>query len=69
MDNAVYISHGFPNRKAYLESLVEQYDPSAVMILASLLGPSEDFDGLVVALEDSETYAAFLADEESSEND
>ena len=50
----VYQEMGYANRKAYLESLCEEYDVSMDVVLgiASVLGPAEDFDGLVVALED-----------------
>jgi hypothetical protein len=47
-----YEQNGFANRKAYLESLCEDYPREAVGMLADLLGPSEDFDGLVTMLED-----------------
>jgi hypothetical protein len=39
-----YIAQGFKNRRDYLEALAE------------MLGPSEDFDGLVTALEDDMDY-------------
>lgn len=42
-----------PTRRAYLESLCDEYPRSAVFALASVLGPSEDFDGLLTALEDA----------------
>ena len=45
--------HGYTSRKEYLDNLAEDYDADKVYMLASLLGPSEDFDGLVVSLEDS----------------
>lgn len=50
----VYTEHGFENRTAYLKSLAEDYgvDPSAVFAIANILGETEDFDGLVSALED-----------------
>lgn len=50
----IYQEMGYESRKAYLESLCEDYDVdmNVVRTLASVLGPSEDFDGLVVALED-----------------
>lgn len=47
-----YQEHGFNSRREYLESLAEEYDSDKVFVLASILGPSEDFDGLIVALED-----------------
>jgi hypothetical protein len=48
----VYQQHGFANRKAYLEDLAQEYDRQTVFTLADLLGPNEDFDGLVTSLED-----------------
>ena len=47
-----YQAAGFPNRRAYLESLCEEYPRSAVFAIAGVLGPSEDFDGLITSLED-----------------
>ena len=46
----------YENRKDYLESLAEDYNISflTVLSLADILGPSEDFDGLINALEDIE---------------
>jgi len=51
-----YIELGYKNRRDYLESLAEEYDRDKVFALAALLGPSEDFDGLVTALEDDLDY-------------
>jgi hypothetical protein len=48
----VYQENGFENRRDYLLSLCEEYDKNSVFMLADLLGPSEDFDGLVTSLED-----------------
>ncbi len=49
-----YEENGYLNRMDYLESLAEEYDVPLGIVrnLAQLLGPSEDFDGLVTALED-----------------
>lgn len=43
-------------RKEYLNNLAEDYgvSKSTVYALASMLGPDEDYDGLVSALEDIE---------------
>lgn len=51
---SVYKDHGYKSRKDYLKSLAEDYDVDlqTVFVLADLLGPSEDFDGLVSNLED-----------------
>jgi hypothetical protein len=47
-----YQLNGFADRKEYLESLCEEYPRDIVYALASILGSSEDFDGLVTSLED-----------------
>lgn len=49
-----YEAHGYRTRAQYLDGLAEEHDvsPAIVRNLAELLGPSEDFDGLVTALED-----------------
>ena len=47
----VYVEHGFIDRAAYLQSLVDMgHDEVEVHTLAELLGPTEDFDGLLSAL-------------------
>jgi len=51
MDN-IYQNNGFNNRAEYLDSLREEYG-GLVDVLASILPPSEDFDGLVTELEDA----------------
>ena len=54
----IYQEHGYENRKDYLECLAEDngVDVEIVLMLASLYGESEDFDGLVTALEDYSEY-------------
>lgn len=49
-----YKENGFNSRRDYLDDLADNMgvDKAAVYALADLLGPSEDFDGLVTALED-----------------
>lgn len=49
-----YQEHGYRSRMDYLENLAHDFkQPFAVVWdLAELLGENEDFDGLVVALED-----------------
>ena len=51
---SVYEENGFTSRKEYLESLAEDYDMDYedVEMLSATLGETEDFDGLVTALED-----------------
>lgn len=50
-----YLRQGFKDRTAYLRSVAEDYDVPLkhVRILAELLGPDEDFDGLLVSLPDT----------------
>jgi len=54
MSNDVYVLNGYKDRKDYLESMAEEYGVSdeKVALLADILGPDEDFDGLVSTLED-----------------
>jgi hypothetical protein len=49
-----YIAHGYKDRDDYLGSLAQDFgiDSMAVRMIADMLGPSEDFDGLVSELED-----------------
>ncbi len=51
---SVYREMGYESRRDYLERLADEYgiDPTIVFALASMLGPNEDFDGLVTSLED-----------------
>tara|TARA_R100000951_G_scaffold115114_1_gene122132 strand:+ start:465 stop:650 length:186 start_codon:yes stop_codon:yes gene_type:complete len=48
----VYTEHGFASRAEYLLTLSDEYDlPLAVVeLVASQLGDTEDFDGLLVEL-------------------
>lgn len=50
----IYQEYGYENREDYLLCLADDYDLSTwtVKTLAELLGPEEDFDGLVNACED-----------------
>lgn len=50
----VYNNHGYASRLEYLKSLAEDYGVALtdVLEMADLLGPNEDFDGLVSTLED-----------------
>ncbi|GHU66970.1 hypothetical protein FACS189447_08680 [Spirochaetia bacterium] len=49
-----YTKNGYKNRQDYLKSLAAEYDLDlkTVLVLADMLGPSEDFDGLVSGLQD-----------------
>ncbi len=51
----IYKENGYRDRHHYLRSLAEEYgaDFDTVQMLASLLGPDEDFDGLVNAVQDA----------------
>ena len=50
----VYQENGFASRRDYLLSLRDDFDVdwTVILHLADVLGPAEDFDGLVTALED-----------------
>jgi len=50
----VYQENGYKNRKEYLEGLADDFglDVETVFSIAGMLGASEDFDGLISALED-----------------
>lgn len=58
MELNIYQEYGCANRKEYLESLADEYnvDTNTVFTLALMLGKSEDFDGLISALEDAEEW-------------
>jgi hypothetical protein len=51
---SIYTDNGFANRREYLMDLADEYgvEHKIVFALASVLGSSEDFDGLVCELED-----------------
>ena len=54
----IYQTQGFDDRIDYLNALCEEYPRDIVFALADMLGQSEDFDGLVTALQDyAEDYA------------
>ena len=57
----VYQENGYTDRDDYLNSLSEDYGVpiEAVLALADVLGPDEDFDGLVSNLEDAMFYGWF----------
>ena len=52
----IYQENGYKDRKDYLNSMAEAFDVpiTVVLSIANMLGPNEDFDGLVSALEDAE---------------
>lgn len=49
-----YTAQGYASRRDYLDSLAADFGvtPRTVYAMAQMLGASEDFDGLVTALED-----------------
>jgi len=51
---SIYTDNGYKSRMDYLKSLAEDYGVplSSVIVIADTYGPSEDFDGLVTAVED-----------------
>lgn len=52
---SVYTDNGYENREQYLKQLAEEYDIplESVETMADVLGPTEDFDGLVVFCQDA----------------
>jgi hypothetical protein len=56
---SIYTEQGYDHRADYLASLADEFglELEAVRMLADLLGPTEDFDGLVTELE---SYAEYL---------
>ena len=49
-----YTDNGYENRMDYLRSLADELgvDMDLVIVASDMLGPNEDFDGLVTNLED-----------------
>lgn len=58
MNDDIYRANGYNDREDYLSCLAEDYgvDLDTVYALADLLGPNEDFDGLVTQLGDLVAY-------------
>jgi len=54
MTKSIYQKRGYKDRFAYLRGLASDYcvPTEIVFCLADMLGPSEDFDGLINELED-----------------
>jgi len=52
----IYVENGYLNRRDYLTNLAEDFNLpiDVVLDMASMLGPNEDFDGLICELEDME---------------
>ena len=49
-----YTEAGYKSRRDYLDTIADDLgiDRATVYTMATMLGPSEDFDGLVTMLED-----------------
>jgi hypothetical protein len=49
-----YKANGYKDREDYLNGLADGkgIEPMAVSLIADMLGPSKDFDGLIAELED-----------------
>lgn len=60
MPQTIYEQNGY-DRADYLQNLAEEYgvDFEQVQALADVLGPDEDFDGLVAAVQDLESEGDF----------
>jgi len=58
INEAVYASKGYKDREDYLNSLADDrgIDRITVDVIADVLGESEDFDGLINALEDLDDF-------------
>lgn len=67
----VYQENGYDSRDDYLNSLSEDYGVpiDAVHALAEILGPDEDFDGLVSNLEDAVFGGWFDVTEKDDDED
>lgn len=52
----IYQENGYKNREDYLKCMADDYGVplNVVLSIAEVLGESEDFDGLISALEDAE---------------
>jgi hypothetical protein len=54
----IYKENGYDSRKDYLTCIADDYglEVADVFTVASILGSSEDFDGLLSSLEDMAEY-------------
>ena len=66
----VYLENGYNSRDDYLQSLADDLGIplEAVLSLADVLGPDEDFDGLVSSLEDA-ADGGWFDEEDCNEDD
>ena len=58
---SIYTDNGYDNRRAYLRALADDHGlpVSVVFALADVLGPTEDFDGLVSEVQDAAESGEF----------
>jgi hypothetical protein len=65
----IYREYGYDDRDDYLRSLADDYGvpEEAVQALADILGPDEDFDGLISNLEDAADGGWFREDTEDDD--
>ena len=58
INEEVYVSKGYKDREDYLNSLADDrgIDRITIGMIADMLGESEDFDGLITALDDFEDF-------------
>jgi len=58
---SIYIENGYESRRDYLNQLADEcgVDRATVYAVADMLGPNEDFDGLVNAVEDMEAEGCY----------
>lgn len=61
----IYEENGYASRGEYLDAMAEDYglEKSDVRLLADLLGPNEDFDGLISGLEEMQDMKARYQEE------
>ena len=61
----LYAETGYASRGEYLDAMAEHYglEKSDVRLLADLLGPNEDFDGLISGLEEMQDMKARYQEE------
>ena len=67
----VYQENGYADRADYLNCLSEDYGipAEAIIAMAEVLGPDEDFDGLVSNLEDAMYGGWFDENDEEEDED
>ena len=72
MEENIYQEKGYKDRNDYLQSLAEEYnlDFQIVSAMANVLGPDEDFDGLISTLETAaELSEAYLMEDFEDDDD